>query len=731
MSNFITLPFEYFADPTSGRPVANGSIYIGIVDLDPTIPSNQIEIYYIDESENKVILSQPVSTNVGGYPVDDSGTVVQVRTDSQYSMTVQNKNGSDLFYVPDSKISEYASIAFVNETATEAQEQLLYGGVFPVTVSAVVEVYNGSNASTATVPAGTTHLRTTSGLLKMVPAASGNIVDLTETTAQIGGTSVELLTIQQDEWRQVGDIRGYGATPGGDNIYDAIRKLASDIQSNGGGRIYIPWAMEGYSLTAPDNNSVICDFSNLEFLILDLESKITIGNEYSPAQGNTLFRLTSCKNISGSGFNLENPSYVKTSTQAGIRGLWIIDDCENIELRKLKTNGALTPLMVTRDVTQATPLKAKNFDIDIIDVTNTYYGANFQYSGDNVRIGVINTNEIHRSYFIYGVKNHYVSINSRNNAAEDCAIAGFDGVGCENIYVKYSNTESTAPSTGNRGACVDINIEQGSTLPSISVMKNINIEMTVDVTAANVMAYGFQFRSTDAVAVGHVVENISLSGTMYSAWSTFNPVHYCFSYPATGVNYLRNFNIENFYVSGVVADSYINMRNQESVSVRNAAFPQGLVFYNGNTGSNVLIDNCQASKYSNSSLDPTRIVFTNSIASTTTNLSQLNKKFINCDFGGLKLNLMPVARATCNNAGGILSRTGVDSSSRIGVGVFSFILSTEINQGKAQPMASVSGGVFNIECQQWSTTEIRVKVYSTSGLLTDPANEISMILLGD
>jgi len=83
-------PYEYFADPEEGRPIALGNIYIGNPDTDPEVEANRKTIYLIQEDGSEVTIlpaSQPINTSAGGVPIYN-GSPVQIQTDDEYSLKV-------------------------------------------------------------------------------------------------------------------------------------------------------------------------------------------------------------------------------------------------------------------------------------------------------------------------------------------------------------------------------------------------------------------------------------------------------------------------------------------------------------------------------------------------------------------------------------------------------------------------------------------------------------------
>jgi hypothetical protein len=97
--SLVTLNIPYFPDPTIGRPVYNGSIYIGDPDTDPEIVGNQKSISIQQEDGTIIPVSQPLTTNAGGLPTY-GGETVAVLVDGDYSLKVLNSSGSQVYYVP-------------------------------------------------------------------------------------------------------------------------------------------------------------------------------------------------------------------------------------------------------------------------------------------------------------------------------------------------------------------------------------------------------------------------------------------------------------------------------------------------------------------------------------------------------------------------------------------------------------------------------------------------------
>jgi len=86
-------PFPAFAD-AAGQPLEDGYIWIGAVNQNPI--TNPIVAYW--DSALTITAVQPIRTS-GGYPVYQ-GTPANIYVNSDYSIQVQNKNGSVMYSAP-------------------------------------------------------------------------------------------------------------------------------------------------------------------------------------------------------------------------------------------------------------------------------------------------------------------------------------------------------------------------------------------------------------------------------------------------------------------------------------------------------------------------------------------------------------------------------------------------------------------------------------------------------
>lgn len=95
--NEVRPPYTYYPDPTRGRPVFNGFIYVGLEDTDPEIPANRLQVRAIQENGLAVNISQPIRTGAGGVPMLN-GSPVQLQVDGEYSIKVLDHLGGQVYY---------------------------------------------------------------------------------------------------------------------------------------------------------------------------------------------------------------------------------------------------------------------------------------------------------------------------------------------------------------------------------------------------------------------------------------------------------------------------------------------------------------------------------------------------------------------------------------------------------------------------------------------------------
>lgn len=120
--NVVRLGPEYFPSPTNGVPVSLGSIYVGEPDTDPTVVINQKQISVLEENGTITPVAQPILTGAGGVPLYN-GSPVTVFVDGDYSLTVLDKLGSQVYYVPSAETAISSDDITYNQGGTGALDR--------------------------------------------------------------------------------------------------------------------------------------------------------------------------------------------------------------------------------------------------------------------------------------------------------------------------------------------------------------------------------------------------------------------------------------------------------------------------------------------------------------------------------------------------------------------------------------------------------------------------------
>lgn len=94
----VNFPIIYFPDPTKGRPLFGGQIYIGEPDTDPQIIANQKTVRFVQEDGTLVGTTQPIILSAGGVP-EYNGSPVRLDVAGNYSIKVLDRLGSQSYYV--------------------------------------------------------------------------------------------------------------------------------------------------------------------------------------------------------------------------------------------------------------------------------------------------------------------------------------------------------------------------------------------------------------------------------------------------------------------------------------------------------------------------------------------------------------------------------------------------------------------------------------------------------
>ena len=238
----ISPPFPIFTD-SDGTALENGYIFIGIANLGPI--GNPISIYW--DAALTIPAAQPIRT-LAGYPINN-GTPARLYVSSQYSIQVQNRNGSVVYSAPvDTEFMSSANISYLpagtGAVATTVQSKLRES----VSVKDFGAVGDGVTDDTAAVQAWLTYCGTNNflargyGLCKITSALtySGDAgIDwdfngYDDTTANggflVSGTGYTAITISGKPSKLNFSLFGTGNTANGALLQNVVLVKESNIR---------------------------------------------------------------------------------------------------------------------------------------------------------------------------------------------------------------------------------------------------------------------------------------------------------------------------------------------------------------------------------------------------------------------------------------------------------------------------------------------------------------------
>jgi len=166
--------YPIFTD-IDGQPLEDGYVWIGVANLAPIV--NPITVYW--DAALTIPAAQPIRTR-GGYPIN-SGTPVRLYVNSDYSIQVQNRNGSVVYSAP-TATERYSDVVvsgvnaedviydppFTNAVATNVEAKLAqtvsiqdFGAVGDgvtddtAEIQAAIDAVSAAGGGTVLVPTGT------------------------------------------------------------------------------------------------------------------------------------------------------------------------------------------------------------------------------------------------------------------------------------------------------------------------------------------------------------------------------------------------------------------------------------------------------------------------------------------------------------------------------------------------------------------------------------------------
>jgi hypothetical protein len=436
--------YPIFTD-IDGQPLENGYVWIGAANLDPQ--TNPINVYW--DAALTISATQPIRT-LAGYP-SRSGTPARLYVNSDYSIRVQNRNGSAVYSAP-TATERYndAVISSVNA------EDVIYDPPFVGAVSTNVEAKLAQTVSVKDFGAVGNGIANDRAAIQAAFDASKSVF-FPAGTYYVGQLASGATAI---------DLRGKG-----DNIniltqgfVELVCETTNDSETS-------------FFLIRPTDNS-----STSHFYCDPIRFRDTGFTSTFPYRGAT-------------GFLIQNGN----SNWGNLRfiGIYGKDIWQAISV----TNAGNTDITNNR---------VRGIFIDEIFVDGGIYGVNLAAQGDGVYIKKIVTNAVYRPLFVYNVTSVEAVVFARNNLSTSGAInIGWTSTATapvtSAIKVRYVARQC---STALQHVLINI------IGPSLGVIKGIDLDLDIeDVVSGNpavdfvtyTMSGGFPTAATLANVVTDVV----------------------------------------------------------------------------------------------------------------------------------------------------------------------------------------------------------------------------------
>jgi hypothetical protein len=443
--------FPIFTD-IDGQPLEAGYVWIGTANLDPQ--TNPINVYW--DADLTISAPQPIRT-LAGYP-SRSGTPARLYVNSNYSIRVQNRNGSMVYSAPT------ATERYNEVVVTTNAENVVYNPPFTGAVETNVEEKLAESVSVKDFGAVGDGINNDAAAIRAAFAASNSVLFPSGTY-----------------W--------CGQIDSGNTFFDLTNKGAG-----------VAILTQGFVELVGETTSVSeCQF----FRLLPGPNGAQSHFYCDPIRFRDLGYVDGFPAKGLTGFRLEN----NNSSWGNLRFIGIY--CNDVASAMVVSN---------RNNTAIADNRIRGIFIDELWVDNGNYGIVLGGQGDGVYIKKIITNRVYRSFFAYNVQEAEVSIFARNqkSTSEVVNLGWFtevtNGPPLQGMKVRYYTRDCS--SVVNH---VLINVIG----PNLGTIRGIDLDLDIQDNIANNRAVEFIAYTTsggvpDPTALANVMTDVIIRGRVGS-----------------------------------------------------------------------------------------------------------------------------------------------------------------------------------------------------------------------
>lgn len=333
-----------------------------------------------------------------------------------------------------------------------------------------------------------------------------------------------------------------GTTPEPEQDAELVEACQA-LKDSGGGHLYFPpGTYRFYEDGKPDKSELFAfvDLTGIAItgysVVLTLDPARNWRNPMDPmnSKSSNFFLFYNCHNIYIDGFEGTGPDITLDGIYPyGVAFSRFEDGCSNIHIPYVRLQGWQAAIIVSRPHDDPdSALISRGFTLGQIDVRGCTYGVNFQRSGHDTTIELLRTENVYRSFFIYGTENIKANVVSLNPKGRDIlmnAVCNDDAnspLPLRNIKVKYTNIDSN--DTGNK-LCIDLSFNGNS---FEGIIEDVELDIFVRYGTSSQMGAVLWISKYDnfgvadgASPLGHKLRNLRVSAFVDGEPSTAGEEH--------------------------------------------------------------------------------------------------------------------------------------------------------------------------------------------------------------
>jgi hypothetical protein len=233
----------------------------------------------------------------------------------------------------------------------------------------------------------------------------------------------------------------------------AIQHCCAALQTAGGGSIIFrrPYAVFRRSHATP-----LGTFSGIRGIkLLCRGGELILPNiEWATLGFWPCFQFDGCHDITVDGFTCSGGSLDHSRNVSS--GVVLVDftnqtaESTNLMMPQNRLSGAWSGARFNQRYTEDGTKRCKRINIGLLEVTGGTYGITASYSGDDLTIGMLRTQDVFRSLFTVGVSNIRAYVDSADrHGSHDVIFAAQEGWSIENCHVHYVSNRDTGSGTND------------------------------------------------------------------------------------------------------------------------------------------------------------------------------------------------------------------------------------------------------------------------------------------